>query len=238
MNTIISGYKKEIYTLIGLIFIVAFTSTLITYRQLSGSLSETYLDKLSTLKSSLANYVTNYMSYNEKVLISLSSSNTTTEALKELDDSFSLIENEYSKKLDKRELLSKIESYISKINYGVPGAQTKREADEYLPKKTGAQIIQSLYFANNPFSTNDKYKLYSSQENLSYDKSHKKYHNHFLNELKQYDFYDIFLINLNGDIVYSAFKEHDFATNLLNGVYKKLHWQMLLKKRLRWKKML
>lgn len=221
MNTIISGYKKEIYTLIGLIFIVAIVSTLITYRQLSSSLSETYLDKLSTLKSSLVNYVTNYMSYNEKVLISLSSSGTATEALKELDNSFSLIENEYSKKLDKRELLAKIESYISKINYGVPGAQTKREADEYLPKNTGAQIIQSLYLAKSPFGTNDKYKLYSSQENLSYDKSHKKYHNYFLNELKQYDFYDIFLINLNGDIVYSVFKEHDFGTNLLNGVYKK-----------------
>lgn len=40
------------------------------------------------------------------------------------------------------------------------------------------------------------------------------------NFLKLYDFYDLFIISLDGDIVYSIKKESDFATNLYTGKYK------------------
>jgi len=31
--------------------------------------------------------------------------------------------------------------------------------------------------------------------------------------------YDVFIVNAKGDVVYSVFKEKDFATNLLEGIY-------------------
>ena len=39
--------------------------------------------------------------------------------------------------------------------------------------------------------------------------------------LKRHKFYDIFLIDKNGNIVYSVFKELDLGTNLKNGIYKR-----------------
>lgn len=41
----------------------------------------------------------------------------------------------------------------------------------------------------------------------------------FVNTTKENDFYDLFLINLAGDIVFSVKKEADYATNLKNGIY-------------------
>lgn len=38
--------------------------------------------------------------------------------------------------------------------------------------------------------------------------------------IKEYGYYDLFLINLKGDIVYSVAQEADFGTNLLHGPYK------------------
>lgn len=50
-----------------------------------------------------------------------------------------------------------------------------------------------------------------------YDNVHARYHPYFRKLLKERDYYDIFLIDLQGNIVYTVFKEADFATNLVTG---------------------
>lgn len=220
MSILFDRYKKEILILIGAVFFVVALSTFITYRQLNDSLNEIYANKLSVLKNSLSTHVKEYFKENEKILLTLSSSYATPEALKDFTAAFDAVEKEYKKEGDTEALKKAKTAYLSKINFSVPNAPAKRELDEYLPKNKSSQTLQELFIAKNPFGTNDKYMLYSSKENLSYDIQHKKYHPYFINELKRYGFYDILLINLNGDIIYSAFKENDFATNLLYGVYK------------------
>ncbi len=41
----------------------------------------------------------------------------------------------------------------------------------------------------------------------------------FTEYMSLYGYYDVFLINMDGDVVYTVTKEADFATNLLNGKY-------------------
>ncbi len=53
----------------------------------------------------------------------------------------------------------------------------------------------------------------------SYSKSHSEYHPIIRNYLERFGYYDIFLINNEGFIVYSVFKEVDFGTSLLSGPY-------------------
>jgi hypothetical protein len=49
---------------------------------------------------------------------------------------------------------------------------------------------------------------------------HAWYHPILRNFLEKFGYYDIFLIDAGtGDMIYSVFKEVDFATNLLNGLY-------------------
>jgi methyl-accepting chemotaxis protein len=70
------------------------------------------------------------------------------------------------------------------------------------------------------YMTDQSAKLEDAGDGTAYSAAHKKYHpwlRHFA-ETKGYD--DIFLIAPNGDVVYTVFKEHDYATNVLSGEWK------------------
>ena len=219
MSIILDRYRKELLILIMLVITVVSLSTLITYKQLSNSLEDTYFNKLSVLKNSLSSHITEYFLENKRVLFTLSSSKTSQMAIEEFNNAFSLINKEYKQELNNEKLIKEIKNYRSKIRYKVKDAKPKRTVDEYLSKNDTTKIIQSLYISNSPFSAQQKSKFFSSNANLSYDKIHNKFHKYFLDEKDRYNYYDMFLINLNGDIIYSVDKEQDFATNLKNGVY-------------------
>ncbi|MDK9759455.1 hybrid sensor histidine kinase/response regulator, partial [Vibrio sp. D173a] len=49
---------------------------------------------------------------------------------------------------------------------------------------------------------------------------HKRYHNAYLELIKRADFDDILLVDINGNVAYSVFKQDNYGTNLLTGKYK------------------
>ena len=68
--------------------------------------------------------------------------------------------------------------------------------------------------------TNFSVSFYKGVNNSEYLIDNKKYHP-YLNDLKnRMHAYDIFLINQNGDIIYTALHEPDFTTNINSGQYK------------------
>lgn len=84
------------------------------------------------------------------------------------------------------------------------------------PTKT----LQKLYITDNPNPAGAKENLDYAKDGSFYSQAHQKYHDWFRHFLRQRDYYDIFLIAPNGDLVYSVFKEADYATNLNNGPWK------------------
>lgn len=98
-------------------------------------------------------------------------------------------------------------------------------ADSYLPSDPRILILQDLYIASNPHPTGSKSALDFAPDNSSYSLSHSRYHPIFRNYLERFGYYDIFLIDAKtGDMLYSVFKEVDFATNLLTGEYSKTNF--------------
>lgn len=79
--------------------------------------------------------------------------------------------------------------------------------------------LQKRYIEENPNPAGEKHKL-DSAEIDKYDAMHKRYHPRFKEILEAQGYYDIFLISPEGDIVYSVFKELDYATNLISGEWK------------------
>lgn len=221
MNKSLKRFKKEIVSLVLLLLIILSISTYVTYRQVSNSLSKVYLEKLSVLKSALSTHISSYFENKKKIVISLSCAKTVHEAVADFNAAFKSTQLEYTKEYKQPVLIKNINDYLLKVSDKVPNSLKKRDYKEYIPKTKTAQILQSEYVAQNPFWTQERYKLYASSADISYDKIHKKYQKYFFDELKRYDIYDIYLINLDGDIIYSVFKENDFATNLKNGVYSK-----------------
>jgi len=51
----------------------------------------------------------------------------------------------------------------------------------------------------------------------AYDQVHAQVHPHLLEHLRRFGFYDIFLVNPKGDVVYTVAKEADFGNNVLTG---------------------
>jgi methyl-accepting chemotaxis protein len=83
-----------------------------------------------------------------------------------------------------------------------------------------AAALQSTFIVANPNPLGQKQNLADSQNSTKYDAAHKLNHPFFKRVLESYGYYDIFLIDSeSGDIVYSVFKEVDFATNLKSGPF-------------------
>lgn len=82
------------------------------------------------------------------------------------------------------------------------------------------QILQGLYIEDNPNPTGSKEELDFADDGSLYSKAHARYHPWFRHFLRQRDYYDIFLFAPNGDLVYTVFKELDYATNMNTGEWK------------------
>ncbi len=96
--------------------------------------------------------------------------------------------------------------------FGITGAWPKLGDDP-------ATELHKRYIDENPNPIGEKYNLESAKKD-SYDRAHRQGHVTFLKHLKAQGYYDIFLIDADGNIVYTVMKERDFGTNLISGPYK------------------
>lgn len=80
--------------------------------------------------------------------------------------------------------------------------------------------LQNVFIASNPNPLGSKFKLNDSPYGSKYDAAHKQVHKHYTDFINEFSFYDLFLVDSNsGDVIYTVFKESDFATNLINGPF-------------------
>ena len=80
--------------------------------------------------------------------------------------------------------------------------------------------LQDSYINSNPNPLGQKDKLNAANDGSYYSELHRYYHKSFMAQKDFKGYYDIFLINKNGDVVYSVYKENDFATNMNNGQWR------------------
>ncbi len=77
--------------------------------------------------------------------------------------------------------------------------------------------LQRHYIYENPYPTGEKEKLDTASDGSLYSQAHAKIHPWFRKLLREREYYDIFLIGADGTLLYTVFKELDFATNLQTG---------------------
>lgn len=79
--------------------------------------------------------------------------------------------------------------------------------------------LQAAYITSNPNPLGQKDKLSLSPIDFAYGRAHAQYHPSFERGLKLQGFYDFFLVDTETDnVIYTVFKELDFATNLATGI--------------------
>ncbi len=83
------------------------------------------------------------------------------------------------------------------------------------------QALQLRYIADNPEPIGHKNNLTArAEESSRYNQLHRASHPYLNDFIQRFGFYDLFLVAPSGRVVYTVFKELDFATHLLTGPYR------------------
>ncbi|NVJ51006.1 MAG: methyl-accepting chemotaxis protein [Gammaproteobacteria bacterium] len=83
-----------------------------------------------------------------------------------------------------------------------------------------AKHFQQGYIQDNSYPLGEKDKFSARPDVNQYDQAHQKYHGRLHHFLDSFSYYDIFIVDTkNNHIVYSVFKEIDYATNLETGPF-------------------
>jgi len=214
---------KVIASVIGLLLLLATVVTVVAVSESSDAMFNANLEKMNTVKVAKHGEIEAYLGYIGGLLTSLASQEGTKEAFVLYEDGFYRLKDEL--KLDQDMVYNALKSnfkseYLADVNYDVPNAPQKRDINAYIPKDENAQIAQYIFIVDNNAKLGEKNSLeYNEKYNSSYMLAHQRYHQSFDKFLNAYSLYDIFMVDLKGNLIYTDFKEKDFATNLNTGAY-------------------
>lgn len=82
------------------------------------------------------------------------------------------------------------------------------------------QLLQRLYITENPYPDGERYRYLRAPDGSTYNELHALIHPRAQRFLSVLGYYDAFLIDPEGNVLYSYFKEEELATNLLDGPWR------------------
>ncbi len=186
----------------------------------STALEKRAFDRLVAIREVQKNQIERYFSMIEKEVMTLSNDRMVMDMMEDLPQSFS----QYAKQTELKEN-GELEGYYTQMFDEEYKSQNPSNSSSSTTKleqlSDNAKSIQHAYISGNPNPLGGKNELVSADDGTRYSELHKKYHPHLNQYLTSFGFYDIFLVEPEtGVVVYSVFKELDFATSLLTGPYK------------------
>ena len=217
------GKQVAISGVVG-ILILALILGYSSYQSTKSNLLKVAAQKLTVIREAKKQHIDDYFEYVGGLLLSEAKNSSTVDALREFETGFYLLSKEVPVDISlvRKALLEEYrKNYLPRIDTSIPGTEPIKDASFYLPRDPNGLIAQYIFIVKNPYPVGKKNLFLKSDEfNCTYMKAHARYHKDFNSLLKNFGLYDIFLIDRNGTIVYTAFKEKDFATNLLTGPYR------------------
>ncbi|UZO79840.1 HAMP domain-containing protein [Aquimarina sp. ERC-38] len=175
-------------------------------------------DQLSIVLSSKKDQIKTYLTSIENVVEVMGQNPTVIESAEAFSEAFYKLEEEQLNAECSSALGNYYTQFIDRLSQNM---EIKKDQLLYYPKSLEGCYLQFEYIVNNPNPLGEKDKMNYAPDSSAYSSVHQKYHPFFRMLLKKYNFYDIFIVDLKkGDIVYSVFKETDFATNLYTGPYR------------------
>ena len=207
--------------LIVMLLTVSSCSILVTaylgYRSGQSNLTSRVFSQLTSLRSSKAYQIESYFKTVRHHIQTLSEDPTIITATNEFTSTYRQLETvkvpaEFNQKLTayyRDEFLPK----LAKTETGSP------LLNSFLPESPASLYLQYHYIAANPNPIGKKDVLNVATDNSKYSGIHARYHPIFRNIIKKFGYYDMFLIDPQGRVVYTVYKETDFTTNLTTGAY-------------------
>ncbi len=208
--------------LLTLLLILSLGSVLVvgylSWSQSRGALTQAIFNQLTGVRASRAYQIELLFQRLRNHVSTLSEDRMVVEAMVEFNRSFRELNSEYiPPERDQTLMQYYTDKFFPRLAENLSG---DLDFQTYRPASQAAQYLQYYYIADNPNPLGEKDRLVDPGDNSEYSEVHQRYHLIFQNLIQKFGYYDLFLINPNtGDIVYSVYKETDYATSLHTGPY-------------------
>ena len=241
MNIKSIKFRLVALTVLGLL-VLGISISVISINESSKALKQARIDQLSSIAFSKAESLKDYTKLLKGLIKSTAGDINTVQDFWALSDGFDSLEDDIGSSMDIKKVTSDLtkhydSKYLNKVNYKFPNVKQRKKTLSYLPKSNKGKILQELYIVDNINKIGKKDKLNQNKHfKDDYSKQHALYHKKFKALCREFGLYDVILINMDGNVVYSVYKEKDFGTNLLTGPYKDSGLAKVYKKALKAKK--
>ncbi len=217
-NRGLSARSKLTTILIAVALIALFIIGLFSWQSSRTALNNTIFNQLTGIRSIKARQVETYFQSMRSHLQVLTEDETIIAAMVRFNRSFRELDREHIPPLwDIR-----LETYYDRevfprLTANIAGTP---EYDNYKPRGQAATYLQYYYLATNVAAPEAKVDLEFARDGSEYSTYHAEYHPWLRNLITELNFDDLYLVDFEtSDIVYSAKKKIDFATNLQSGAY-------------------
>ncbi len=172
------------------------------------------LQKLSALRSTKHDQMKDYFKIIDGQTRALAHEQMAIEAIEE----FKLAVNDFTGEfMDVDE--EKFDALYSNHMSSIIGS-TSEDKKQWMSLDRTAKYMQQLYIINNKNEITKRYNMDNAGDGSTYSRVHEKFHNSFRYFLKEFGYYDIFLIDAEtGRVLYSVAKKVDYGTSLKTGPY-------------------
>lgn len=182
------------------------------------AISNSIFNQLTSVKASKKYQIESYFNEIANLTEVLGSNDMVVSALRDFKKGYRAISNQELTPECNQQLSAHYNDFIELMSQNI---DVKSNIELYYPTSVEACHLQYNYIVQNPQPLGEKHKYLNIEDISDYGQAHQKYHNYLSELTTKFGFYDIFLIDLErGDIVYTAYKETDFATNLYSGPYR------------------
>jgi len=191
------------------------------------------MEQMSSIKISKMQHLKSYFQEIENTMLEKVATNKTYDSLSSFDAGFKGLEyTDIDIKEAKAALLKYYTTnYLNRVDYSIEGSPKKRRVESYLPKSNSGIIAQYLYLVQNTHGNNAKHRfLFNPNYGEAYSNIHRYEHPSLATTLEKFAQEDVYLVNSDGDIIYSVHKNAEFGTNLLRGPYKNTSLATIFKK--------
>ncbi|MBF0368182.1 MAG: methyl-accepting chemotaxis protein [Magnetococcales bacterium] len=194
---------------------------LYAYQTSSEALQQDAFNRLALIRESKQAEINRYFQVINNQVLTLSEDIMIVEAMEGLTGAFFAAEEEVGLGYDQN--LKENEERL-RARYVQQESDTDNAPDNALslwwPRNRVSRILQHLYISTNPYPVGEKHKLDTSRDHSEYSRLHGQFHPVLRNFVDKFGYYDLFLVEPDsGHIIYSVFKEVDFATRLSDGPY-------------------
>jgi class 3 adenylate cyclase len=213
-----------------LLFVSGFSiliSSALGYRSGQKNLTNRVFSQLTSVRASKAYQIESYFQTIQNHTETLGEDLSIIAAIEQFSSAYEQLQSVTNPKISDQAIATYYSTNflprLDEFNSGTPNLF------DYLPRGQASSYLQYNYIAANPNPVGKKQQLIAASDGSAYSKIHARYHPIFRNIVNKFGYYDMFLVNAKGEIVYTVFKETDYATSLVDGPYKNSNLAILVR---------